>query len=332
MSGTETKPEKPTDVEPGDELPGHIEPEPTTEVTEITPTVDHMDRVILAASKLDEYGKARNAVLNFIIKQSYPGDWVSHSLESVPKMDRTANLGAAGCERIANLLGIHEFNWKHPRKEWTDNRLHYSYVTEADFEFAGRRIHVISRVGTRDKFWRTEYKWNPATRQKERKVVPLEDVREDYIEKASFRGCRKEGVRTLLGLRNIPLSKLDQLGFNIGEVRFAAFKAPAGKVKDESGKVIGAKADDGTQTYRLRISEISPERKGRRGPFYVVVDISGDKFYLHAGGDSERLGILRGALMDEAEVTIKYVEVNEYKNIVEVIDEEGNVKEKSNAK
>lgn len=313
---------KPTETDSPEEA--HVvEAEGQVTVSDITPTMDIMDRTILIASKLEEYGRARAAIMNFIIKQSYPNDWVSHSLESVPKLDRTANMGAAGCERIASLLGIKEFNWTKPVKEWTDNRLHFSYVTQADFEFAGRRIHVNFRVGTRDKFWRVEYVWNAAKREKERKMIPLEDVREDYIEKASFRGTRKEGIRTLLGLRNVPLMKLVELGFNVEHVHYASFKPSAKKTDDSSGKVLGAREGDGKSEYTLNVKEISQKLQGKKGPYFVIVDISGDKFYLHADETSDRLKTLQAAAFGEYKVRVKYRENNNYKTIDEVVTIEG---------
>jgi hypothetical protein len=317
-------PHSPKDVPTAEEAEV-IEPEGQSLVTDITPTMSHMDTVILAASKLEEYGKARNAIMNFIIKQSYPGDWISHSLESINKMDRNANLGAAGCERIANLLGIKELNWKKPVKEWSENKLHFTYVTEADFEFAGRRIHVVHRVGTRDTFWTTEYEWkNEGGRNiKMKKVKPMADVREDYIEKASFRGARKEGVRTLMGLRNVPLAKLAELGFNIEHVHYASFRSDKKIKQDESGQVIGAKAGDGKSEYTLSISNISEMRQGKKGPYFIVLDISGDKFYLHADDKSDHLKTLQAAAFGEYKVKIKYREDNGFKSIDEVISVEG---------
>lgn len=317
-------PQNPKDVPTAEEVEV-IEPEGHSLVTDITPTMSHMDAVILAASKLEEYGKARNAIMNFIIKQSYPGDWISHSLESVNKMDRNANLGAAGCERIANLLGIKELNWKKPTKEWSDNKLHFTYVTEADFEFAGRRIHVVHRVGTRDTFWTTEYEWKQVDGKntKVKKVKPMADVREDYIEKASFRGARKEGVRTLMGLRNVPLAKLHELGFNIEQVHYASFKSDKKIKNEESGKIIGARVQDGKSEYMLSIKEISDMRQGKKGPYFIVIDTSEDKFYLHADDKSERLKTLQAAAFGEYKVKIKYREDNGFKTIDEVLTVEG---------
>lgn len=301
-----------------------IEPEGQSLVSDVTPTMDHMDAVILAASKLEEYGKARNAIMNFIIKQSYPGDWISHSLESVNKLDRNANLGASGCERIANLLGIKELNWKKPVKEWTDNRLHFTYVTEADFEFAGRRIHVIHRVGTRDTFWTTEYEWkNEGGKNfKVKKVKPMADVREDYIEKASFRGARKEGIRTLMGLRNVPLRKLAELGFDIEQVHYASFKSDKKIENKESGKIIGAQANDGMNEYTLNIKEISEQRQGKKGPFYWINDVSGDKFLLSGDEKSDKLKALQAAAFAEAKIKIRYEKSGDFKYIREVSEVE----------
>lgn len=330
MSTTETPKETPPphnakEVPTPEDNPEIVEPEGHSLVTDITPTMDHMDAVILAASKLEEYGKARNAIMNFIIKQSFPGDWVSHSMESVNKLDRSANLGAAGCERIANLLGIKELNWKKPTKEWSDNKLHFTYVTEADFEFAGRRIHVVHRVGTRDTFWTTEYEWKSENGKnfKVKKVKPLADVREDYIEKASFRGARKEGVRTLMGLRNVPLAKLAELGFNIEAVHYASFKSDKKLTQQETGKVFGAKTGDGKSEYTLNIKDISEKKAGKKGPYFIIVDISGDKFYLHADENSDRLKTLQGAAFSEAKVKIKFREENGFKSIDEVVSVEG---------
>ena len=305
-----------------------IDAEGNSQITEIGPNMAHMDAVIIAASKLEQYGKARDAIMNFIIKQSYPGDWVSHSLESVNIMDRTANLGAAGCERIANLLGIQEMNWKRPIKEWSDDRLHFTYVTEADFAFAGRTIHVIHRVGTRDTFWTTEYEWKNegGENKKVKKVKPMADVREDYIEKASFRGARKEGVRMLMGLRNVPLSKLSNLGFDIAQVRYASFKASKKETHVESGKVMGARADDGKSEYTLKIKDISEKLQGKKGPYFIINDISGDKFYLHADENSDRLKDLQAAAFGGIAIKIRYRSDNNFKSIDEVLTIDGGEK------
>lgn len=328
---TATPPPTPKDV-PTTEEPEIIDTEGQTVISDITPSMHHMDATILIASKLEEFGKARNAIMNFIIRQSYPGDWISHSMESVNKLDRSANLGAAGCERIANLLGIKELNWKAPKKEWSDNRLHFTYLTEADFEFAGRRIHVVHRVGTRDKFWRTEYVWDANATGKDgrkgakvKKVTPLEDVREDYIEKASFRGARKEGVRTLMGLRNVPLLKLSELGFNIELVHYASFKDSKKEKQPESGKVIGAKAEDGSNEYMLSVKNISEQMVSKKNgkPYYIILDIGGDKFYLHADENSDRLKTLQGAAFGDYKVKIKYREHQGFKSIDEVLSVEG---------
>jgi hypothetical protein len=309
---------------PTSEEPEIIEAEGKTLITDVTPTFAHMDAVIMAASRLEEFGKARTAIMNFIIKQSYPGDWISHSMESVNKMDRSANLGAAGCERIANLLGIQEMNWKKPVKEWSENRLHFTYVTEADFSFAGRTIHVIHRVGTRDTFWTTEYEWKQEDGRNAKKKIakPMNDIREDYIEKASFRGARKEGVRTLLGLRNVPLAKLHELGFNIEEVRYASFKSDKKIEHKESGKIIGAQAGDGLKEYTINVKEISEQRQGKKGPFYWITDVSGDKFLLSGDETSDKLKLLRAAEFAGAKVKIKYAESGDFKYIREVSEVE----------
>ena len=190
--------------------------ETTAAVTIIEPpqTGDQMDAVIAISKRIDEYASAHDRIVGAVVKRSYPGDWVVHKKDSDKDEDQKANMGAAAAERMAAFVGINEANWTVGVKEWSDDKKHYTWTYEADFTFGKRTIHVISRVGTRDKFFgKISGGWKP-----------LEDVQEDDIKKAAFRACRKEGVRTLLGLRNVPIAKLKDLGFDIAKVNFVGFQ------------------------------------------------------------------------------------------------------------
>ena len=113
---------------------------------------------------------------------------------------------------------------------------------EADFGFGKRWIHAIGRASSRDKFFGYE--------NKEWKAI--EDVKEDDIRMAAFRATRKEGVRGLLGLRSIPLAKLQELGFNTANVRMVNFftKDVRRRKEIESIRRISLRGDQGRQCFR----------------------------------------------------------------------------------
>lgn len=206
---------------------------------------DGMDAVIAVAEKMEAFSKAMDTIINAIIKRAYPGDFVCHAKESDPEEKKKANIGAAAAERIATFLGIQERGWTTGVKEWSDDHKHYTYIYEADFGFKGRWVHAIGRAGTRDKFFGfANGSWKA-----------LEDVQEDHIRTAAFRGCRKEGVRLLLGLRAIPVKKLIQLGYNANEINYASFES-RGKTLDT--KNVSVDTTSGATEKTITILEISP--------------------------------------------------------------------------
>ena len=204
-------------------------PEEEFDQTESELAESHMNHVIAISNKIDAYAKATDTIINAIIKRSFAGDWVCHAREGEPTEKQKANIGAAGAERIARFLGIREANWKDHGKQWSEDHKHYSYSYSADFTFAGRTVHATGIAGTRDVFFSKEHG----------KMKPIEDIDEDDIRKAAFRGCRKEGVRTLLGIRSIPVLKLKELGYDTGLISFAGFQKK-GTILSQDEK----KADD----------------------------------------------------------------------------------------
>lgn len=194
-----------------------VQPEPEAEENQHSLTASHMDGVIAMAAKIESFAKAMDTIIGVIIKRAYDNDWVSHDRGDVQAQDRKANIGAAAAERIAAFLGITERNWK-ARKEVADDGQSYTWIHEAEFTLGNRTIHVMGQAGTKDKFFGYADKaWKP-----------LDEVKESDIRTASLRACRKEGVRTLLGLRNIPITRLQSLGLNIEKIKQVNFQAKIG--------------------------------------------------------------------------------------------------------
>lgn len=247
-------------------------------------TTDQIDSVTQIASKIEAYGKAMDTIMNVIIKRSYEGDWVCHDRAGSNEEERKANIGAAAAERIASFLGIQESNWTRGSKEWSDDKQHYTWIYEADFSFGKRTIHAIGRAGTRDKlFGFANGQWKP-----------LADVQEDHIRAAAFRACRKEGVRQLLGLRNIPAKKLKELGYDIGKIANAGF--------EDRGKTLSAdqkKATDGLISRKVKIKEAKrvegKSEAGKAWSRWDVVDVENVKYSFFGGADSKRAAILQDA-------------------------------------
>ena len=284
-------------------------------ILEAPQTVDQMDALIAVTKRLPEFGKAVDALVGAIIQRSYPGDWVCHPRPGVAEDDQVANMNAAAAERIALFLGISETNWIGPIKSKADDGHHYTYTTEADFSFGKRKIHVISKVGTRDKFFgKADGKWKE-----------LDEVQEDDIQKASFRACRKEGVRTLTGTRNIPLKKLRELGFDTSKVNIVGHTS---KLTDADKK---AKGSDGLIWKEIKVASVEVKKKSPdpkkpwilwnvsdgKVQYSMFADMNSDrllKLQLHAEDQTPvKIGIKLGSYNGQEQYSIEKVEGEDVK-------------------
>jgi hypothetical protein len=207
-----------------EKLPDDVTP-PTENDTELVENEmvpfrgDQMEITIEVASKLAEYEKALNMIMNFIVKRTYAGDWVSHDKKGTPETERSVNMIGAAAERIARDLGIQESNRTQPVKRMNEKYPgHYIYECEGDFTFRGRSVHAVGMASTRNPF---HYKsWGGEKKP--------EDIREEYLVREAWRDCTKQGVKQLFGLRKIPLMKLKELGYDITKVKYVDFEVGEG--------------------------------------------------------------------------------------------------------
>lgn len=269
------------------------------EIIEPPQSGDQMDAVIAISKRIEDYARAHDMIVGAVVKRSYPGDWVVHKKDSDKDDDQKANMGAAAAERMAAFVGINESNWTAGVKEWSDDKKHYTWTYEADFTFGKRTIHVISRVGTRDKFFgKVSGGWKP-----------LEDVQEDDIKKAAFRACRKEGVRTLLGLRNVPVIKLKELGFDVTKVNFVGFENK-GKTLGADQKQVNAASGLIERTIlvkEMKKTEGTSKSTGRPWIRWDVVDKEGVKYAMFVGQNgSKRADLLSDAYGEALPIKIEF--------------------------
>lgn len=244
---------------------------------------NHIDAVIQFSKRIDDYAKAMDTIQNHIIKRSFAGDWIVHRKPNVQDADQTANMGAAGAERVASFLGITESNWTQGEKIWSEDRKHFAWKYEVDMTFAGRTVHVMSLVGTRDRFFgKKDGQWKP-----------LDEVQEDDIRKAALRAARKEGVRTVTGMRNIPVKKLAALGFDTSLITFVGY---------EQGKALSAEAKQskdqttGLNKRSIKVKAIDfasgTTKDGKPWSRWAVTDTDGVNYSMWGNAESKRASIL----------------------------------------
>jgi hypothetical protein len=281
-----------------------VETDHPTELTPLPLNSDHATDLIKFAKTLPELEKAQEAIIGFLIRRSYDGDWVSFSKSADATEDRTASPNAAACERFAAACGVQERNWKGPVKEWSEDRKHYTYNYEAEFSIGGRWQKAIGQAGTRDVFFTKAYGG----------FKPMEDVREDHIKNAAFRNCRKNGVRALLGLRSVPIPYLEKLGFKATSIRHANFK------ENEKATSAQARAEVKSGVVKMIVADVSEEKIGRGNtPFYVIKDKANSAYFLHGGANHPALAPLRAALKSGTMIEVEVKTENNYKNIEKVI-------------
>lgn len=264
---------------------------PQEREVEVAEQLDVYDLIIQAAAKLEAYSKAQDQILRIIIKKTYAGDWVSHTKEGVPEAERTANLGAAGAERVATFLGVQEANWVKGDKEWSEDKKHYSYSYEADFTFQGITRHAEGRAGTRDKFFSGG--------------KAIEDVNEDDIRVAAFRECFKKGITRLFGLRAIPLTKLTELGYDAKLVKMVDYADKGKQIKrDEIKQGADGLVEKTIIVAKLEKFESKPDAP-KKWTRFDIHDKEGIKYACFASGDSKRITVLAEREEDQKPLKIK---------------------------
>jgi hypothetical protein len=188
--------------------------------------LEHLEKV---AEGIERFVIAQQKITNTLLKLAKPGDWVKFKSGE----QEVGCLGSAGSERIAAAVGISFTNWEGKKEEGEDKSgKFYWWWHKCIARFAGREVPVEGRAGSRDVFFGKEKgEWKQ-----------LQDINEGNVRTASMRNTRKEGVRVLLGIRNLPIDELENAGIKLssGGVNFAKKEATPEDVakQKELGEVI----------------------------------------------------------------------------------------------
>lgn len=285
-----------------------IGPQPGEEGYALVPTEgEYMEQVIDVSDKLEKYEKALNAIMNFIIKRTYPGDWVSHDKAGTPEAERTVNMIGAAAERIARDLGINETNLTPPVKIMNEDFPgHYRYECQGDFTFRGRTIRAIGIASTRNPFY---YKVGGGERKPS-------DIREEYIMREAMRDRTKQAIKGLFGLRKIPLLKLQELGYDIKKVKYVDFKEGEGtSARKEAGKSEVVKASK-SFTFVKHESKVGSDNR----PYQVFTTDQGISLSFWRPLDDEDVQRLILSIANEELAIIEYRDNGKYRNIDKVVE------------
>ena len=263
---------------------------------------DEVEVIVHVAQQLEVYEKALNAIMNFIVRRTYPGDWCSHDKQSTPLEERTVNMIGAAAERIARDLGIQELNRTTPVKTWNEKFPgHYQYQCEGDFSFRGRTVHAIGIASTRNPFYARAY-------GEDKKP---EEIREEYIVRECLRDCTKQGVKGLLGLRKIPILKLRDLGYDISKVKYVNFKSSEKSSTETSPESTAVpegaeKPESNGEVITITIEAMEPKLSKNKKPFFVVKDAEGSSFFSWGDGLGETNKYLLKCMKEKKPVKIEY--------------------------
>lgn len=183
-----------------------IEPEPE-QTTALIYNEDNLKHLENVADGIERFVSAQIKIQNVILRLAKPGDWVIFG--------DTACISGAGTERIAAALGISFIDWKDKKEISKDEKGElYIWWHTCMVVFGNRKIEVAGRFGSRNKLLgKKDGKWRP-----------LSEIDESDIKMASRRNAMKEGVRVILGLRNIPIEELRKAGVVLSQSTHVEYK------------------------------------------------------------------------------------------------------------
>lgn len=175
-----------------------------------------LENTLWLAEHADQLVDAYQTIHRAVLKIAHDGDWV--------KFGDKGCLSSAGAERIATIFGMGQSNWTSHKETGRDEKGEwFRWTYEVDVSFKGRTVRGQGIFGSRDKFFGYQGgQWKE-----------LADIDEQNIRKAARHAAYKEGIRILLGLRNIPVTVLQKAGIKIGDIREVQFKD--GKQENNSG-------------------------------------------------------------------------------------------------
>jgi hypothetical protein len=178
----------------------------------------YLSHLELISKNIDRFIRAKEKIWQAVLKLAKPGDWVVFESEDRNAPDRkrsTVCLTGAGADRIAVALGISFTNWSEKKEEGEDEKGRwYRYWFETDASLGTRTIRAIGRASSRDKFFGYAHG----------ELKEISEIDESNVRMAAYHNAMKEGVKLLLGLRNIPIEEFQKANITLVYARKVELK------------------------------------------------------------------------------------------------------------
>ncbi|RLF46899.1 MAG: hypothetical protein DRN20_06660 [Thermoplasmata archaeon] len=146
-------------------------------------------------------------VYNLLVKCTYPKDWVAFP-------NGVVELSSAGAERLAKHFSISMSDVKWEKREFEDEiGKGYEYIYTGYACWKGRKIFVQGIYSTREKLLGYTKKDGWKT---------IEQIKESDIQTAAYRRFVSNAIRSLLGLRRMPLEVFENMGWKVKPVPIRA--------------------------------------------------------------------------------------------------------------
>lgn len=158
------------------------------------------------------YEKLREICLKHVVNK--PGDWAIWGSEKQGYKPRL-NDGAAA--KLLSFSGIRAIDGQ-TRKEMitlSDGKQKYIVWHEARFlSPLGGELMALGSCASDDPFVASRWEWSEQDRRKIKIQIPHEDVAYDNVVKAARANCLVNGVSALLGLKNVEVKELEEMGID----------------------------------------------------------------------------------------------------------------------
>ena len=224
-------------MEPKDsEIPqsGEVTPTdtPGSELMELI-TDESPEVAIVRLEKAAELApRFRDAMRTILMSLTYPGDWEIFGESEKARVC----LSSAGAERVATQFPIKFFDVSFDKKIFTDEvgeGYRYTYTGKATL--GGRIIFTQGVYSTRDKF----------LGKVGDKFRPLIEINENDIQTAAYHRFLGNGIKSLLGLRAMPVAQYRELMNRSGPQsdKTSGHKYAAGAKGGSSQKELGMKGE-----------------------------------------------------------------------------------------
>jgi len=184
-----------------------------TEIVSVPTETKEVEITDEFVKKLEKNIGAYRKLINIALRLTTEEDWVNQN--GIPYLE------CAGAEKIANPFGVKVTNQRSIKREFNDKKGDY-YIWEYTATFSsdklGRDMEISGMASSRDKFFAKETIINEKTGHKLTVLKPLEDIDEVNIMKKAQTNMMVNGIKRLLGLRNLTWDQLKEAGLNVDNI------------------------------------------------------------------------------------------------------------------